>query len=107
MVTMFVKHRVRDYPEWKRRYDEFKPKHGELGIDSATVYRDSEDPHMVIVIHVFDDLNAAQTFARSTELKGVMERAGVEGRPEIWYGEEVETTKPQRRATANASGRAR
>jgi quinol monooxygenase YgiN len=92
MATMFVKHKVEDYDNWKRAYDDFAPVRRERGVTGASVHRDAEDTNTVIVTHQFGDLDAATSFARSEELKTVMANAGVAGPPEIWFSEDVEQT---------------
>lgn len=90
MVTMFVKHEVNDYSNWKRVYDEFAATRKELGVTSASVHRAANDPNELTVTHQFDDLNAAKAFADSEELKSAMAKAGVTGPPDIWFTEDIE-----------------
>ena len=92
MVTMFVKHEVNDYGNWKRVYDEFASTRKELGVSGASVHRDANDPDELTVTHQFKDLNAAKAFANSEELKSTMAKAGVAGAPDIWFTEDVEQT---------------
>jgi quinol monooxygenase YgiN len=92
MATMFVKHTVKDYGNWKRVYDEFGSTRKQKGVTGASVYRDAQDSKTLIVTHQFRDMKAAKAFADSDELKSVMANAGVEGHPEIWFGENIEST---------------
>jgi quinol monooxygenase YgiN len=92
MVTMFVRHRVRDYAEWKRIYDGIAPMRRNRGVVAASVYRDPNDPNTVIVLHRFRDLKSARRYADSVELKSVLAKAGIRGLPDIWIGEDVENT---------------
>lgn len=92
MATMFVKHKVENYDNFKRVYDDFAPVRRERGVTGASVHRDAEDPNTVIVTHQFGDLEAATSFAASEELKTAMANAGVAGPPEIWFSEDVEQT---------------
>ncbi len=91
-TTMFAKHAVSSYENWKRAYDEFVSVRKEKGVAGASVHRDASDPNTVIITHQFADTNAAMAFANSEELKSAMMNAGVAGPPEIWFGEEVEQT---------------
>lgn len=91
-TTMFVKHTVSNYENWKRIYDEFESVRKEKGVTGASVHRDANDPNTLIVTHRFNDLNAATGFAGSEELKSTMKEAGVAGPPEIWFGEDIEHT---------------
>ena len=92
MVTMFVKHEVNNYSNWKRVYDEFAATRKELGVTGASVHRATNDPNELTVTHQFDDLNAARAFADSEELKSAMANAGVAGAPDIWFTEDIERT---------------
>ena len=92
MVTMFVKHSVNDYPTWKNVYDSIGTARAKMGVTGAAVYRDPDDANVLIVTHNFNDLNSALAFANSEDLKAAMGRAGVAGRPEFWFGEELEHT---------------
>ena len=92
MTTMFVRHKVSDYGNWKRAYDEFASTCKENGVTGASVHRDANDPNTVIVVHRFKDMDAAMALADSEKLKAAMAEAGVSGPPEIWFGENVEQT---------------
>ena len=92
MATMFVRHKVNDYGNWKGIYDEFASVRKEKGVTGASVHRDANDSNTIIVTHQFKDLNAATAFANSEELKTAMANAGVAGPPEIWFSEDIEQT---------------
>ncbi len=87
MATLIVKHAVNDYGNWKKVYDEFASVRKEKGVTGASVHRIADDPDTLIVTHQFNDLETAQAFANSEELKSAMADAGVEGPPEIWFTE--------------------
>lgn len=92
MATLFVKHEVNDFANWKRVYDDFASYRKEHGVTGASVHRDPEDSNMVIVTHQFENLSQAQAFANSEDLKSTMDKAGVSGPPEIWITEDLEST---------------
>jgi quinol monooxygenase YgiN len=73
-------------------YDELGPVRKQYGVTAASVHRDPKDPNTVIVTQQFRDLNAATSFANSTDLKSAMAKAGVSGPPEFWFSEDVEHT---------------
>jgi quinol monooxygenase YgiN len=87
MTTIFVKHKVKDYANWKRAYDAFDATRKKFGVTGESVYHDADDSSNVIVTHTFKDTSAAKAFVGSEELKSAMEQAGVAGPPEIWFGE--------------------
>jgi hypothetical protein len=88
MTTLFVRHKVADYANWKREYDAFEAMRKKYGVTGASVYRDADDTSTVIATHTFKDTRTAKAFASSKDLRSAMERAGVAGPPEIWFGEE-------------------
>ena len=92
MVTMFVRHTVQDFDNWRRVYDGFAPVRKELGVTGASVHRDAHDANVITVTHRFSDLDAATAFAHSDELKSTMAKAGVSGAPDIWFTQDIETT---------------
>ena len=92
MVTMFAKHKVNDYGNWKRVYDDFASTRKEKGVTGASVHRDANDPDVITITHQFEDLNTATAFANSEELKSTMANAGVAGPPDIWFTQDVEQT---------------
>jgi quinol monooxygenase YgiN len=89
MASMFVQHKVRDFAEWKRIYDsvaDMRTSNGEL---SDKIYRDSTDPNSLTILFDWDSMENARKYAESPELKAAMETAGVEGRPNITFLNEV------------------
>ncbi len=85
MTSMLVQHKVKDFTEWKKAYDsvaDLRASNGEL---SDKIYRDVSDPNRLTVIFEWDSLARAQKYASSPELKAAMEKAGVEGPPNIYF----------------------
>ncbi len=85
MIRMFVRHKVGNFTTWKRGYDSFDATRRRLGVREAAVFHGASEPEDVTVWHDFDTIEAAQAFAKSSELAGAMQRAGVVGTPEIWF----------------------
>lgn len=90
MASMFIRHRVADFAKWKVVFDEHEPLRREHGATGHSLHRDVDDPNVVIVAFRVKDLNRAKEFASSDNLRSAMERAGVQGPPEIWFAEDVE-----------------
>ena len=89
MASMLVQHSVKDYAEWKNVYDsvaDLRASNGEL---SDQIYRDASDPNNLTVVFKWNSLANAQKYANSPELKAAMEKAGVEGPPDIHFLNEV------------------
>ncbi len=90
MGSMFVRHRVADYGRWKPVFDEHEALRREYGATAHSVHRDPDDPNVIIIDLRVADVNRAKEFARSEWLRSAMERAGVQGPPEIWFAEDIE-----------------
>jgi len=84
MVRMFVRHKVADYPAWRAVYDSIDQDRQEMGVTGHAVYRTLDDQNDVTAWHDFASRQAAESFASSPKLRDAMQRAGVEGKPEIW-----------------------
>jgi len=85
MASMLVQHKVKDFAEWKNVYDsvaDLRASNGEL---SDQIYRDASDPSRLTVIFKWDSMANAQKYANSPELKAAMEKAGVDGPPNISF----------------------
>lgn len=90
MTYVVVRHNVEDYARWKPVYDEHAAFRKETGSTGSRVLRDLNDPTNLIVISEWPSLEQAQQFAQSPNLHEVMGRAGVTGRPDVIFAEEVD-----------------
>ncbi len=90
MASMFIRHRVADYPKWKAAFDEHGAVRTEYGFSGYSLHREADDPNVVIIAFRVADVNRAKEFASSDDLRAAMERAGVQRPPEIWFAEDVE-----------------
>ena len=85
MVRMFVRHRVADYATWRAAYDGLDPERQAMGAEGHDVFQTLGDPNDVTAWHDFASQQAAESFASSPVLREAMQRAGVEGKPDIWF----------------------
>jgi hypothetical protein len=90
MASLFVKHTVADYGAWKAVFDEHETVRKQYGFSGHSVHRDPQNANIVIVALRVSDLGRAREFAASDSLREVMMRAGVQGMPEQWFGEDLE-----------------
>jgi hypothetical protein len=82
---MLIRHKVRDFSEWKRGYDAHLPKRAEAGLKEEYLLRGADDPNEVIVLLGATDLGRAKAFAESTDLRETMQKVGVLDKPDIYF----------------------
>lgn len=89
MATLFVRHKVKDFESWKDAYDAFDEERKSLGVTGHGAYQGESDRNEVTVYHHFESMEAAKEFSSGARLKAVMRSAGVEGEPDLWFGDRV------------------
>ena len=82
---LLVRHKVRDFSEWKRGYDAHLPKRVEAGLTEKHLLRSDNEPNEVILLFEARDPNRAKAFAESTDLKEAMQKVGVVDKPDIYF----------------------
>jgi len=92
MKYVLVNHKVEDYDKWKLVYDEDGSTRKAGGSKSAFLFHNAEDPNQLVVLTQWEDLESAKKFSESEDLQITMQKAGVKGRPDIYYLEQIETT---------------
>jgi heme-degrading monooxygenase HmoA len=90
MVHIEVHHKVQDYAKWKEVFYEQAKIRKESGSKGARIFRDEKDPNNVAILFEWDEMAKARTFFESGFLQHTLERAGLIGKPEIFF--EVEKT---------------
>jgi hypothetical protein len=98
MVRLFVRINVADYEAWRKVYDQFYGERSAMGVMGAAAFQLVDDPNDVTVWHDFETAEVARAFVSSDALRDVMQRAGVQGEPHIWF-----TTESWRPAPSFAS----
>jgi hypothetical protein len=98
MVRLFVRINVADYETWRNVYDVFYGERVATGVLGAAAFQLVDDPNDVTVWHDFETAEVARAFVSSDALRTVMQRAGVQGEPQIWF-----TTQSWRPAPSIAS----
>lgn len=82
---MLVRHKVRDFDEWKSGYDDHRPKRDEAGLNEMHLFRNAQDPNEVVALFEANNLDNAKAFASSDELKEAMQKVGVIDKPDIYF----------------------
>jgi quinol monooxygenase YgiN len=78
MATFLVRHRVADYDAWRAVYDDAGAMQREAGVTDAAVYRDADDPNVVLILHRFGSREQAEAFMANDDAKAAMAAAGVD-----------------------------
>jgi heme-degrading monooxygenase HmoA len=77
-TVAIVHHRVADFDAWKQVYDSVADLQRAGGVRDHAVLRGADDPNLVVVVHTFDDREAARSFFANQELGDAMARGGVD-----------------------------
>jgi quinol monooxygenase YgiN len=85
MASMLIHHHVKDYTAWKKIYDSVAGVRASNGELSDQIYQDASDPNKLTILFNWNSLANAQKFAKSPELKAAMEKAGVDGPPDVYF----------------------
>lgn len=85
-VIAVVSHPVKDYAAWRAVYDSAEPIRQKAGVTGAEVFHDPKDPTMMVVIHRFPTVEAAEEFLGDPGLKEAMEKGGVTAAPAVVLG---------------------
>ncbi|MCP3982287.1 MAG: hypothetical protein GY716_23535 [bacterium] len=87
---MVVVHEVEDYSSWRKAYDDFDAHRKRAGIVGHAVNQDAGNPNRVIIYHQAEEMSALRAFVESSELREAMQSAGVVGRPDIRFLEQLD-----------------
>ncbi len=82
-VTAVIQHHVADYEVWRKAYDGFGDVQKAGGVTRQSVYRSTDDPNNVLVMHGFATTADAEKFLAGAELRDGMQQAGVQGQPRV------------------------
>jgi hypothetical protein len=93
MASMFVRHHVKDFATWKPSFDEHETERKRYGLTGHSLHHQTGDPNDITIAFRATDVKRAKEFAQSEDLRSAMQRAGVEGPPEVWFLEDLEEKK--------------
>jgi uncharacterized protein YeaO (DUF488 family) len=88
-TIVVVRHDVVDYARWRAGFNEHVKEAPKHGFTALTVLRDKTNPNTVTVMLQAQDLKAAKAFLASNNLRKMMKKEGVIGKPEISYLSDV------------------
>ena len=82
---LLIRHKVRDFSEWKRGYDRHLVKRNEAGLSEKHLLRSVLDSNEVVLLFEVKDLDRAKAFVDSAELRETMQKLGVLDKPVIYF----------------------
>ncbi len=92
MANVLAKIKVEDYNKWKFLFDKFTDDRKSKGSKGATIFRDADDPNLVIVLFDWDNPDNAQKFHESQINQKIPQKGGVLEEEEIHILKKVEKT---------------
>ena len=85
MYYLLCKHKVADYPKWRRVFDSHAEAQREAGLHLLHVLREIADPNTVVFLFRVDDPDKARAFTQAPSASEAAEVSGVIGVPEISF----------------------
>ena len=88
MAHLLIRHKVKDYPAWKKVFEGVIDTRRAGGEKSYQILHTANDNNNLVALFEWDSLENAKKYASSPELKEAMGKAGVVEQPEIYFLEE-------------------
>ena len=85
MNYVLIRHKVADFTKWKTIFDAHRGVRQEAGLKEKYLLRDVLDLNGVVILFEATDLQKARSFMDSADLREVMKKAGVLGKPEVSF----------------------
>jgi quinol monooxygenase YgiN len=93
MAIVFIRHRVKNYGNWKKVFDNFAPTRRAGGETSYLIGHVPSKPNNLCLVFQWDSAASAAKFLKSKELKVAMKGGGVTEKPDIFIVEEKDKGK--------------
>lgn len=77
MPHVLVRQRFEEFDRWRKGFESLGPARAEAGCRSTAVFRNRQDPHEVVVLFEFEDLERARRHMGSEALRNAWQEAGV------------------------------
>jgi heme-degrading monooxygenase HmoA len=90
MPYVLIRHKVEDYQRWTPAFDAHGAARKASGSKGGRRLRSAEDPNELVILLEWDNLQKSRQFAQSDDLRNTMQRAGVVGKPGMYFLEELE-----------------
>lgn len=84
MAKVMAKLLLRDYDKWRPAFDEAANIRKDHGVIDTQVFRGTDNPHEVLILYEWDDLEHAWPFFEQPDNRKVLEDLGLQGKPEVF-----------------------
>lgn len=85
--------KVKDYNQFKKEFDAAQDLLRSFGCKQSTINRDVDNPNQLLIIHEFENLQRAREFYKSPEFQQCIAKAGIVGKPDLMFLEELARTQ--------------
>jgi hypothetical protein len=85
MGFLLVRHKVKEYHEWRRVFDRHKEAQHHAGLRIEKVMRNLYEPEEVFLLFEVLDLAKARSFVSSSEVAAAEAESGVVDTPDIYF----------------------
>jgi len=85
MGYLLVRHKVKEFQDWKRVFDSHKHAQVEAGLRIEKVMRNLYEPNEVFLFFEVIDLAKARGFVFAPEVSNAQEGSGVVDKPDIYF----------------------
>ncbi len=89
MTLMMVRHRIKNYQQWKKAFDDSAEVRAEYGLRDGWIHCGATDCSDVLVALRCDDIERARRCLDDPECKASMREGGVLGEVEVFFMEKV------------------
>jgi hypothetical protein len=88
MPHLLVRHKVADFPEWKRVFDSHASAQRQAGLSVKHLFRNTENPNEVFILFEAQTLEGARGFVTAPDVPEAQHSSGVLDTPDIYYLEQ-------------------
>jgi hypothetical protein len=85
MGYLLVRHKVKEFQEWKRVFDAHKDAQVEAGLRIEKVMRNLYEANEVFLFFEVTDLAKARRFVFGSEVPRAQEESGIVDKPDIYF----------------------
>ncbi len=85
MAKLYVHHKIKDYSEWRKAFDNLTTQRTNFGCTGHQVFRSPSDPLEITILTDWHTVDEAKAYAMSNDLKEGMKNAGVVSQPDVLF----------------------